>query len=191
MNVHTAGGRAGRLLLAGRAPRYSWRRGAVLVSSLWPCLNRKQGVLGQQEGATCVQGRGQSPSGERLPHQRSTQHSPLCLPTVPLRPLCSPRTPGAGRASPGSTAWCRGTAGCAWSCCLLAPRPAALPRHLREELQGCWRCAVPFVSWLRDSPKDGAAPRQKGAGGTQRVSSQGASRRRAGCCELVPKYWCF
>lgn len=81
-------------------------------------------------------GRGQSLAGERLPHRRGTRCSPLCLPAVPLRPLCSPRTP----ASPGSAAWCRGTAGCAWSCCLLAPRscPSISGRNCRAA--GVVRC---------------------------------------------------
>lgn len=93
--------------------------------------------------------------------------SPHCPPVSPLLPQ-DPSKP-----------WQRCVVqGHGWLCVELLPvGPTELPQHLREELRGCWRRAVPFVSWLRDSPKDGAAPWQKGAGGTQRVSSQGASQR--------------
>lgn len=87
MNLHTAGGRAGRLLLAGRLPRYSWRCRSILASSLWPCFNRKQKVLWQQEGTTSASTNSAMPvAPARAPSATSARclcHCPVLGPSGP------------------------------------------------------------------------------------------------------------
>lgn len=119
MNLHTAGGRAGRLLLAGRLPRYSWCCRSLLASLLWPCFVRKQQVLWQHEGTTSTS------TGSAMPSPTSAWcscHCPVLLPRVPSGPS-PPMATHAGKAAPccaagHASSWCG--AGCAriamWSC---------------------------------------------------------------------------
>lgn len=133
MNLHTAGGRAGRLLLAGRLPRYSWHCRSILASLLWPCFNGKQKVLWQQEGTTSAS---TSSAMAAAPAQTLSATSawclcrwPVLLPRVPSGPS-PPTATHAGEAAPccaarHASSWCRCGAGCArivmWSCLAFVP----------------------------------------------------------------------
>lgn len=171
MNLHTAGGRAGRLLLAGSLPRSSWRCRPLLASSLWPCFNRKQKVLWQQEGATFA---GTNAATVAAPAQTPSAvsawcvcHCPVLLPRVPSGPLLR------GHAAGCAVSRCRCGTGCAWvtvwswSCPVFisselcgssgdsgairsCPTSPGGPAVLGELLAGCSCCGLAIPASLRE-----------------------------------------
>lgn len=97
MNLHTAGGRAGRLLLAGSLPRYSWHCRSILASSLWPCFNRKQKVLCSQEGTAPASAGDGGTGTNRLPCRH---HGPVPALSSLLSPSALLSWPHRGQAAP-------------------------------------------------------------------------------------------